>query len=73
MLVTLKGKLLESGTVTSKKTGEIFPYVVVYNDKETYQVFGVDGSKIQPFSDVSFEVQVSTNQYGLSCRVPTKH
>ena len=73
MIVTLKGKALESGKVVSKKTGEVFPYVVVYNDKETYQVFGVDGSEVAPFSDVSFDVQIGYNdKYGLTCRVPSK-
>lgn len=70
MIVTIKGKFMDSGTVTSKKTGEVFPYVVVYNDKEVYQIFGVDGSKIEPFSDVSFEVSVGQNQYGLTLRIP---
>lgn len=70
MIATVKGRFMEAGTVTSQKTGEVFPYVVIYNDKETYQIFGVDGSKIEPFSEVSFEVQVGTNQYGLSLRVP---
>ena len=70
MIATIEGLLMEHGTVTSKKTGEVFPYVVLYNDKEIYKIFGVDGSQIDPFSMVSFKVQVGTNQYGLTLRVP---
>lgn len=65
MKAIVEGVMVEKGSRTSSKTGESVPFVVLYSDKDTVQVFGYDGTNDTMYSTLCIPVSISVGNYGL--------
>lgn len=68
MKAILTGIIMEAGSRTNKKTGEVDPYAMIYSGKEVVQVFNVDLSALDFGDSVEIPVTISQGNYGLFIR-----